>query len=103
MTKVADWLVAQQVPSGGVFWDLFSVLVSMKPKSRADETYSLQCTNSTTLENDLLASMTHTRPEILFAKKEGSELGKLEDGFAACPSYQMWITGGRPTKVYCPI
>jgi hypothetical protein len=103
MTKVEDWLVAQQVPSRGVFWDLFSVLVSMKPKqqtgkSRADETYSSQRTNSTTLENNLLASMTHTRPEILFAKKGGSELGRLEDGFAACPSYQIWITGGEAYK-----
>jgi hypothetical protein len=33
-TEVADWLVVQQVPSGGVFWDLFSVLVSMKPKQQ---------------------------------------------------------------------
>ena len=103
MTEVADWLVAQKVPSGGVFWDLFSVLVCMNPKqqtgkARADETYSSQRTNSTTLENDLLASMTHTRPEILFAKKGGFELGKLEDGFAACTSYQMWITGGEAYK-----
>jgi hypothetical protein len=71
----------------------------MKPKqqtgkARANETYSSQRTNSTTLENDLLAWMTHTCPEVLFAKKGGIELGKLEDGFSACPSYQMWITGG---------
>jgi hypothetical protein len=103
MTEVADWLEGQKVPSGGVFWDLFSVLVCMKPKqqtgkARADETYSSKRTNSTTLENDLLASMTHTCPEVLFAKKGGSELGKLEDGFSACSSYQMWITGGEAYK-----
>jgi hypothetical protein len=103
MTEVADWLVAEQVPSGGVFWDLFSVLVCMKPKQqtgkgRADETYSSQRTNSTTMENDLLASMTHVRPELLFAKRGGSELGKLDDGFDACPSYQLWITGGEAYK-----
>jgi hypothetical protein len=99
MTEVADYLQGQKVPSGGVFWDLFSILVCMKPKqqtgkARADETYSSQRTNLTTLENDLLASMTHTRPEVLFAKQGGFELGKLEDGFPACLSYQMWITGG---------
>jgi hypothetical protein len=103
MTEVGDWLIKEKVPSGGVFWDLFSVLVCMKPKQqtgkgRADETYSAQRTKSTTMENDLLASMTHIRPELLFAKKGGSELGKLDDGFAACPSYQMWITGGEAYK-----
>jgi hypothetical protein len=103
MTEVGDWLVKEQVPSGGVFWDLFSVLVCMKPKQqtgkgRADETYSSQRTNSATMENDLLASMTHIRPELLFAKRGGSELGKLDDGFAACPSYQLWITGGEAYK-----
>jgi hypothetical protein len=43
--------------------------------------------------------MTHTQPELLFAKKGGSELGKLDDGFAACPSYQMWIAGGEAYKM----
>jgi hypothetical protein len=103
MTEVADYLQGQKVPSGGMFLDLFSILVCMKAKqqtgkARADETYSHQQTNSTMLENDLLASMTHTRPEVLFAKKGGFELGKLEDGFSACPSYQMWITGGEAYK-----
>jgi hypothetical protein len=97
------YIATQKVPSGGVFWDLFSVLVCMKPKqqtrkARADETCSSQRTNLTTLENDLLASMTHTRPEVLFAKKGGFELGKLEDSFSACSSYQMWITGGEAYK-----
>jgi hypothetical protein len=103
MTKVADYLQGQKVPSGGVFWNLFSILVCMKPKqqtgkARANETYSSQRTNLTTLENDLLASMTRMRPEVSFVKKGGSELGKLEDGFSACPSYQMWIIGGEAYK-----
>jgi hypothetical protein len=103
MTEVGDWLVKEKVPSGGVFWDLFSVLVCMKPKQQtgkggADETYSAQRMQSTTMENDLLVSMTHTRPELLFAKKGGSELGKLDDGLAAYSSYQMWITGGEAYK-----
>jgi hypothetical protein len=103
MTEVTDWLLAQKVPSGGVFWDLFSVLVCMKPKQQTgkacvDETYSSHQTNSTALENDLVASMTHAQPEVLFAKKRGFELGKLEDGFSAYPSYQLWITGGEAYK-----
>jgi hypothetical protein len=66
MTEVGNWLAAKKVPSGGVFWPL-SVLVCMKTKqqtgkAQADETDSSECTNLTTLENDLLASMTHTRP-----------------------------------------
>jgi hypothetical protein len=103
IAEVADWLVGEKVPSVGVFWDLFSVLVSMKPKqqtgkARANETYSSQRTNSATLENELLAPMTHTRPKLLFAKKGGSKLGKLDDRFAACPSYQLWIMGGEAYK-----
>jgi hypothetical protein len=31
-TEVAKWIVNEKVPSAGVFWDLFSVLVCMKPK-----------------------------------------------------------------------
>jgi hypothetical protein len=103
MSEVGDWLVKEKKPSGGVFWDLFSILVCMKPKQqtgkgRADETYSAQRKKSTTMENDLLALMKHMRPELLFAKKGSSELGKLDDGSAACPGYQMWITGGEAYK-----
>jgi len=73
-SEVADWLLTEKVPSCGFFWDLFSVMVSMKPKKhsgkeRSDESYSARRTNSTTLENDLGAAMTHVRPEVLYAKK----------------------------------
>jgi hypothetical protein len=97
-SEVADWLESEKVPSCGFFWDLFSVMCSMKPKKhtgkeRSDETYSAQRTNSTTLENDLGASMTHVRPEVLYSKRGHGELEKLESGFAACPSYAVWVTG----------
>jgi hypothetical protein len=80
-TEVADWIVAEQVPTAGVFWDLFSVLVSMKPKrqvgkDRSDESHSAKRTGSTILENDLAASMTHIRPELLYAKKGSGEIGR---------------------------
>jgi hypothetical protein len=41
--------------------------------------------------------MTHERPDVLYAKRVGGELGALEDGFVGCPSYKAWITG---TKSY---
>jgi hypothetical protein len=31
-TEVAEWIVSEKVPTAGVFWDLFSTLVCMKPK-----------------------------------------------------------------------
>jgi hypothetical protein len=74
-------------------------MVSMKPKrqngkDRSDENYSAQRTNSTTLENDLgAAMMTHMRPEALYAKRGHKDLERLDVGFAACPSYAIWITG----------
>jgi hypothetical protein len=97
-SEVADWLLAEKVPSCGFFWDLFSVMVSMKPKKhsgkeRSDESYSARRTKSTMLENDLGAAMTHVRPEVLYAKKGSGELERLESGFAACSSYAVWVTG----------
>jgi hypothetical protein len=96
--EVGEWLCAEKVPNAGCFWDLFSVLSSMSPKrqrgkDKADETYSAKRIHSTQLDNDLLASMTHERPDVLYAKKVGGELGALEDGFVGCPSYKAWITG----------
>jgi hypothetical protein len=32
LTEVAKWIVTEKVPMAGVFWDLFSFLVCMKPK-----------------------------------------------------------------------
>jgi hypothetical protein len=97
-TEVAEWIVAEKVPTAGVFWNLFSVLVCMKPKrqmgkDRSDESHSSKRTGSTILENDLVASMTHIRPELLYSKKGTGEIGRLEDGFCGCPSYAIWITG----------
>jgi hypothetical protein len=98
VTSVSEWLVAERVPNAGCFWDLFSVLACMSPKrqrgkEKADETYSAKRINSTQLDNDLLAAMTHERPDVLYAKRVGGELGALEDGFIGCPSYKDWITG----------
>ena len=95
---VSDWLVAEKVPNAGCFWDLFSVLACISPKrqhgkGKADETYSAKRIQSTQLDNNLLAAMTHKRPDVLYAKRVGGDLGALEDDFVACPSYKAWITG----------
>lgn len=34
-SKVADWLLSKKVPSCGFFWDLFSMMMSMKPKKHS--------------------------------------------------------------------
>jgi hypothetical protein len=70
----------------------------MKPKNqsgreRADESYSASRTQSTTLENKLLASMSHLRPVLLFGKPNGV-LAPMEEGFGACGSHAEWLGSG---------
>jgi hypothetical protein len=98
--SIMEYLVEEKVPNAGIFWDLFSVLACMSPKrqkgkEKADETFSAKRIQSTQLDNDL---MTHKRPDGLYAKKVGGELGDPEDGFVACPSYTKWITGSESCK-----
>jgi hypothetical protein len=95
---VSNWLVAEKVQNAGCFWDLFSILASMSPKrqqgkDKADKSYSAKQIHSTQLDNDLLASMMHDQPNVLYAKKVRGKLGALEDCFVGCPSYKAWITG----------
>jgi hypothetical protein len=82
----------------GTFWDLFSVLVAMKPKYQtgkdvADERYSSGRIKSTPFENDLSAAMSHPRPLALFGKR-GGELAPVNEGFGACPTYEQWVGSG---------
>jgi hypothetical protein len=75
-SKVADWLISNKVPSCSFFWDILSVMVSMKPKKFSgkecsNESYSTRCTNSTTLEKDLGSLMMHVHLEVLYTKKQG--------------------------------
>lgn len=74
------------------------MLASLSPKrqrgkEKLDETYSTKRINSTQLDNDLLALMTHKRPNVLYAKWVGGELGSLKEGFVACPNYNAWVMG----------
>jgi hypothetical protein len=77
---------------------LFSVLVVMKPKKLtgkevADNRFSAERVSTTTLENDLAASMSHDQPGLLFGL-EGGATAAADKGLAACPSYSKWIGKG---------
>jgi hypothetical protein len=92
------WVVTNAVLSPGMYWDLFSALVCMKPKTqtgreRADESYSASRTHTTPLENELLGSMSHLRPALLFEKTKGV-LAAMEEGFGACLSHAAWLGSG---------
>jgi hypothetical protein len=93
----------EKIPTAGMFWDLFSVLVSMRPKGlsgkeRADEQYSSERIRTTIFENNLLASMNHTCPACLYAKGGVGLLIGLDEGFGACESYAQWIAGVESMK-----
>jgi hypothetical protein len=93
VADVQAWLIINEVDTSALAWDLFSVLVAAKPKGctgqeRDDETYSAIRTRTSVAENDLVASMSHVRPLLLYGKK--SELAPLSEGFAACKSYSTW-------------
>jgi hypothetical protein len=58
-SDLAQMVFDKKAPTSGVFWDLFSVLVSMRPKGlsrkeRADEQYSSKRIKTTMFENNLL-------------------------------------------------
>jgi hypothetical protein len=96
-------LLDEKVPTCGNCWDLFSVLVSMRPKGlsgkeRADKQHSSERIKTTIFENNLLASMSHTRPACLYAKGGIGTLVDLEAGFEACKSHAQWIAGVKLMK-----
>jgi hypothetical protein len=71
--EVKSWCEENEALTYGVFWDLFSVLVAMKPKFQtgkdvADEQFSLARVKFTLFENDLAASMSHPRLLAFFKK-----------------------------------
>jgi hypothetical protein len=102
-TEFAQMVLDEKIPSSGMFWDLFSALVSMRPKGmsgkeRADEQYSSERIKTTILENNLLASMSHARPACLYAKGGIGMLVGIEEGFGACESHAHWIAGVESMK-----
>jgi hypothetical protein len=92
----AAFILEQKVPTCGMFWNIFSCLVIMRPKGqsgkeRADEQHSSERINTSIFENNLLAAMGHARPAALFSTKGGTGvLVNSETGFGACTSYEKW-------------
>jgi hypothetical protein len=88
LAELKDWVSDKAVPTCGVYWDLFSIMVTMGPgqlsgQVRADKEYSSSRTKTTVLENDLLAAiMTHEKPSCLYGNGGGALLTKKE----ACQS-----------------
>jgi hypothetical protein len=67
-------------------------------KERADEKYALERIQVSTLENNLLAAMSHSQAACMYAKGGVGTLVELEEGFRACTSYSQWISGVDSTK-----
>jgi tellurite resistance protein len=95
----AQFMLNSKIPSCGMFWDIFSTLVSMCPKGqsgkeRADEQHSSERINTSMLKNNLPAAMGHARPSCLYASMGGTGiLVTSEKGFGACPTYEKWCSG----------
>jgi hypothetical protein len=69
----AKWVLEEKVPTSGIFWDMYSCLVNMRPKGlsgkeRADEQHSSELISTTMFENNLLAAMSHVHPICLYGK-----------------------------------
>jgi hypothetical protein len=96
--SVTTYITTHAIPSCALYWDLFSIMVCMgrqglTGKERSDKIYSAERGRTgSALEGELVASMTHKRPLCLFG--EGSELARLDQGFAMCKTYDHWIGGG---------
>jgi hypothetical protein len=96
--ELRNCIVEEKVSSAGLFWNLFSILVVMKPKKMtgkevADNRYSAIRVSRTILENDLAASMSHDQPALLFGTADG-QTASAEEGLAASLSYAKWIGKG---------
>jgi hypothetical protein len=88
----------KRVESCGTYWDLFSILVRMGGKKQSghqlgQRTFAASCVQMTTLELDLLSSMSFERPLALFVAN-AAEMDTLK-----CPSYKSWVSVGLKTSV----
>jgi hypothetical protein len=96
--ELRKFVVDEKVPSCGLSWELFSVMVVMEPKRMtskedANNRYSADRVSTTTLENDLAASMSQDQPALLFGMTGGQTV-PTDAGLAACRSYGKWIGKG---------
>jgi hypothetical protein len=68
--ELKDWVLQEKnIPSSCcAYWDLFfSIMVTKEP---ADKVYSSSCTKTTMFANDLLATISHEKPECLSGTKK---------------------------------
>jgi hypothetical protein len=96
--SVKTYITAHTNTSCALCWDMFSSMVYMgrqglTGKERSHKIYSAERGRTgSALEGELVTSMTHKHPLCLFG--EGSELARLDQGFAMCKTYDHWIGGG---------
>jgi hypothetical protein len=102
---VVAFVTKFQVPTCAMYWDMLSVMVCMRSKGetgkeQSERKYAAQKANvHSALEADLVASMGHERPLCLYSKDK-KELATHDKGFAACPSYKQWMSGGTQSFWY---
>jgi hypothetical protein len=80
---VSEWLLAESVPPTQVVFGIFSAFWHACPPNASAERKKpvklIRRKYSTQLDNNILAAMTHERPDVLYAKRVGGELGALEE------------------------
>jgi hypothetical protein len=95
---VERFIEEKRVESCGTYWDLFSILVRMGGKKQSGHqlgqtTFAATRVQMTTLELDLLSSMSFERPIALFVT-DAVEMDTLK-----CSSYENWVGVGLKTSV----
>ena len=97
---VGYYITTHAVPLCAMYWDLFSIMVYMGSqgltgKERLDKRiYSAERGRTdSTLQGELVASMTHKRPLCLFGGGL-AKLARLNQDFAMCKTYERWIGVG---------
>jgi hypothetical protein len=103
--EVKTWCEDKRVETFGVYWDLFSVLVAMKPKGQtgkdiADELYFSARIKSTPFENDLAASMSHSRPLALFGRKMENWLPQMKDSAPVQLMMNGWVADASQRSLF---
>jgi hypothetical protein len=102
---VITFVTQYGVPTCAMYWDMMSAMVCMRSKGetgkeQSERKYAAQKANvHSALEADLVASMSHERPLCLYSKDK-KELATHDKGFAACPSYKIWMSGGTQSYWY---
>jgi hypothetical protein len=90
---VKQWVLRNNIESGGIFWDLFSLLIRMGGKKQtatqqAQASYVATKANATLLELEVSSSMSFPRPLSLFVDSAGGA------NTLKCPSHKEWIGSG---------